>query len=58
MDDELEVCCPYCGSWVSLDVDPMTEGEYFEDCEVCCRPWSVRVWRDEDGTLRVELDRA
>jgi hypothetical protein len=30
------------------------EGQMVWDCEVCCRPWSVRIVRDF-GTVRVEV---
>lgn len=48
--------CPYCGAEVELLLDPggAPTQEYVEDCEVCCRPWTVRV-RWEDGHARVEL---
>ncbi|MCA9717726.1 MAG: CPXCG motif-containing cysteine-rich protein [Myxococcales bacterium] len=58
MDDEVEVCCPYCCEWISLYVDPHTRGELIQDCDVCCRPWRVFVARDEDGQLAVTVDRA
>ncbi len=29
-----------------------------EDCEVCCRPWQLRVDRDDDGEPIVSLERA
>lgn len=39
------VHCPYCGEPCELLLDPGGAGEqeYVEDCEVCCRPWTVRV---------------
>ncbi len=58
MDDEVEIQCPYCGEWQSLDIDPQTVGEMIQDCDVCCRPWSVRVHRDADGTPTVRVTRA
>ncbi len=45
IDDAAWVSCPYCGEAVELLVDT-TGGayqEYVEDCEICCRPWTVRV---------------
>jgi hypothetical protein len=57
-DDTRRVRCPYCREWIDLFVDPDTIGEYIEDCEVCCRPWQVRVCRDEEGRLEVSLARA
>ncbi len=56
MDDAAWVSCPYCGEAVELTVDP-TGGsyqEYVEDCEICCRPWSVRVAMDGEGHPFVE----
>jgi hypothetical protein len=51
------VSCPYCGETVELLVDsgggPLQE--YVEDCEVCCRPWSVRVAFDSDGYATVSV---
>lgn len=47
----VDVTCPYCGEVVSILVD-LTGGpvqEYVEDCQVCCRPWSVRVALDGRG---------
>jgi hypothetical protein len=32
-------------------------GSFVQDCEVCCNPWRVRVWR-EDGERQVEVARA
>lgn len=58
MDDVANVQCPYCFEWQELFVDPSTQGSFVEDCSVCCRPWQVSAERDEDGGLRVHLDRA
>lgn len=58
MDDVAHVQCPYCFEPAELWIDPDTAGELVEDCAVCCRPWRVQVWRDDDGELRVSVDRA
>jgi hypothetical protein len=52
--------CPYCGESVTIDVEPSIgeRDEYVEDCPVCCRPWTVWVVRDPDGTASVRLRRA
>ena len=57
-DTEAEVTCPYCGQEVTISLDPGSgaEQEYVEDCEVCCRPWTVRVTYDEEGGAAVELE--
>ena len=54
---EATVVCPYCGESLTIAVDPGggTEQEYVEDCEVCCRPWAVRVTYEADGSASVEL---
>ena len=38
MSDSTEVQCPWCWERVTLYIDPETQGEFVEDCEVCCRP--------------------
>jgi prolyl-tRNA synthetase len=57
MDDTLLVTCPYCGEDVELYVEPEMRGSFVQDCEVCCNPWRVRVWRRE-GERQVEIARA
>jgi hypothetical protein len=60
-DDSVPVECPYCGAPVELVLDPGgleppgQVQEYVEDCEVCCRPWQVRVSRDPSGGVVVEV---
>jgi hypothetical protein len=56
--DETTVTCPYCFETQLLVVDPETSGEMVQDCDVCCRPWLVRVERDADGELVVEVSAA
>ena len=55
-----EVSCPYCGEVVTILLDPGggPQQEYVEDCEVCCRPWSVRVEYGGSGDATVTLDPA
>ena len=49
--------CPCCGAAVELLLDPGggSYQEYVEDCEVCCRPWVVRVRYLDDGSAGVDL---
>lgn len=56
-DTEAEVQCPYCGEIVLIGLDPDggSVSEYVEDCEVCCRPWHVRVEYTADGHAAVLL---
>jgi Cysteine-rich CPXCG len=58
MLETVEVMCPYCGEWVEVVLDPGSEGEMVQDCEVCCNPWQLTVRRDEGGTPRVEVERS
>ena len=57
-DTTAEVSCPYCGETVEIALDPGsgTVQEYVEDCQVCCRPWTVRVHYAEDGAATVEVE--
>jgi len=57
MEDTFPVTCPYCGEDVEIYVEPEIRGSFVQDCEVCCNPWRVRVWR-EDGERQVEVARA
>lgn len=51
MNEALPIGCPHCGETFSLAFDE-SEGsaEFVIDCEVCCRPMSVRV-RVTDGAI-------
>lgn len=57
---EAEVACPWCGEVVTVGLDPGggPEQEYVEDCQVCCRPWLVRVLYGPDGQAQVWADAA
>lgn len=59
-DTEATVFCPYCGESVVIALDPGggPVSEYVEDCEVCCRPWDVRVQYHTDGTAQVSVTAA
>ena len=44
--------CPYCGELVSILVDgSQPQQDYFEDCEVCCRPMRLAVSIADDGSV-------
>ncbi|MCZ7686434.1 MAG: CPXCG motif-containing cysteine-rich protein [Sandaracinaceae bacterium] len=58
MTDTAEVQCPWCFELLELYLDPETEGTFVQDCDVCCRPYQVTVWRDESGEVLVEVSRA
>ena len=54
---EALVICPYCGESVEIGLDPGSGNsqDYIEDCQVCCRPWRVMVFYDEEGRADVSL---
>lgn len=57
-DTNAIVLCPYCGEENEIAIDPGSGNtqEYVEDCQVCCRPWNVRVHYDEGGNAVVDVD--
>jgi hypothetical protein len=58
---DTDVECPYCGEpgEVDADVDPSEPGEhvFVQDCDVCCRPWTVVVRVARDGDVTVDVRR-
>ena len=54
---ELMVQCPYCGELIELALEVDLAGALVQDCEVCCRPWSVVVGRDDEGLPTVTVER-
>lgn len=59
-DSEALIRCPYCGEEIEITLDPSggAEQEYVEDCEICCRPWHLRVTFDLDGAAEVQVEAA
>lgn len=56
--ETVSIDCPYCGERIDLIIDcSIGEQEYVEDCQVCCRPMSLRVTIDEEGAPQVEARR-
>ena len=58
MQQPVHVCCPFCGEgmeiWIAID----DVGEMIRDCEVCCRPWFMNVWLDENGILHAVIQQS
>ncbi|HKI50694.1 MAG TPA: CPXCG motif-containing cysteine-rich protein [Geothermobacteraceae bacterium] len=49
-----DIFCPYCGEKNQLLVDcSLPFQDYIEDCQVCCRPMSIRVTLSETGLPKV-----
>ena len=56
-DGEAIAYCPYCGeeNVLAVDAGGGSVQRYVEDCQVCCRPWSVLVRFDGNGRAWAEL---
>lgn len=56
-DTEATVQCPWCGEPNDIAIDPGSGDaqEYVQDCEVCCRPWSVHLTYGVDGKADVSV---
>jgi hypothetical protein len=51
---EHTISCPYCGEAISVLVDDsVSEQNYVEDCQVCCRSIVLDVSVDHDGDIVV-----
>ena len=36
--------CPYCGEVIQIVIDcSVSEQQYIEDCQVCCRPINIFI---------------
>lgn len=52
----VETHCPYCGSGISIELEPDMAGQCFiEDCPVCCRPIEL-VQNEVGGSLEVRRE--
>lgn len=46
--------CPYCGEPIEILLDAsVCSQQYIEDCQVCCRPITLRVEIDAEGEPQV-----
>lgn len=55
---ESEHQCPYCWQWVTLPLEVDLVGDLVWDCEVCCRPWLIRISLDDEGNQQVQVERS
>ncbi len=54
--DLVMIQCPYCWESLEIGVDPtVSEQEYVEDCQVCCRPILLQVTIEPGCEPRVEV---
>ncbi len=51
---EQHIGCPYCGETIGILVDDsVSEQQYVEDCQVCCRPIVLDVTVCPEGEVTV-----
>lgn len=46
-----DIQCPYCWQIITIGIDcSVSQQEYVEDCQICCRPilMTVSILEDED----------
>ncbi|HUL48923.1 MAG TPA: CPXCG motif-containing cysteine-rich protein [Gemmatimonadales bacterium] len=57
-DSGATVSCPYCGAVneIALDAGSGAEQDYVQDCEICCRPWRLRVLFGPEGHAQVSAE--
>ena len=55
--EHVQLQCPYCFESMEMGLDPQSVGSMVVDCDVCCRPWELTVWSDEDGQLHARAER-
>ncbi|WP_369112147.1 CPXCG motif-containing cysteine-rich protein [Methyloterricola oryzae] len=54
MEDQFVITCPYCGETVEIYLEPDVEGNFVQDCEVCCNPWAISVRNDgEEREIKI-----
>jgi hypothetical protein len=42
--------CPYCGELIQITIDcSVSDQQYIEDCQVCCRPINFHVNIDNNN---------
>ena len=52
---ETNISCPYCGETITILVETtLEEQQYFEDCQVCCKPIVINVHASVNGRSQVE----
>ncbi len=50
--------CPYCWERITILVEEAMEGEWIEDCEVCCNPIHFKLSVRKDGSSDLHYERA
>jgi hypothetical protein len=55
--ESTSITCPACWETIELDLDLSAGSQtYSEDCSVCCRPMTVRLFVGEEGEFTVDVE--
>ncbi|MBI3563539.1 MAG: CPXCG motif-containing cysteine-rich protein [Gammaproteobacteria bacterium] len=51
-----DIYCPYCGEVIEILIDNSVPAQqYIEDCQVCCRPITIKTKLTRRGELEVAV---
>jgi transcription elongation factor Elf1 len=51
-----EIQCPFCGTVMETSIDTSIASQSFTtDCEVCCRPFQVRVQCEPGAVVSLDI---
>lgn len=54
--EPVHIRCPYCGERLEIIIDSsVRRQEYIEDCQVCCKPISLRIGVSDEGQPNIEV---
>lgn len=54
--ESAQVDCPYCGELLEITVDTsVSQQDYIEDCQVCCKPIQFRIRVSADGQPSIDV---
>ena len=55
LSEVLNIRCPYCGEGIDVLIDCTVNNQnYIEDCQVCCKPITLKVELDEEDQRILE----
>ncbi len=57
MTEDILFYCPYCGEEQVIEVsaDMLESTHFIQDCDVCCRPIEIRLYRDPEGAVYADV---
>lgn len=57
MEVDETIACPFCGQSFALVIDTSAASQQFvTDCEICCRPFLVRVECEAGEVLSLSVE--